>query len=513
MIPVVKKWNELSMKSTPVYTLAGIPVPSGVVGIITAAGGKGKTMIAIWMAYDFLLLNPHKKALLWLTEDTENELRKRLVAIRAWRKDCGTEYVVEPDIACDAPVKFTKRTGSGAVLSDDFLEIRTWLMGYDFVVLDPLLSFNGGHENDNGDARVFMSPLVEMAKAENKVVIILHHNSKGIDGDSGVRGASDFTNAARYVYEVKTGSAAGMRSIALKKDNMSLTQRWAPIGEYLDHPMVPWSFWPDDRYDGYEESNQNVTFSFSSSDPAGYEPKSTRFDRVADLVRSKFNYSASQFADKYRNGDNAQQGQTLMILDYDDGMTLDEARVRFATHRAIIATTRNHQKEKHGVTCDRFRVIMQCKSPILLQKDDYREMMRVVVESFKSDPACINNDRFYYGNPSADVEFTNGLEMFDWEHYWKKAQAKRRIEQIEYEQYRREYNVNGTADSKKRGRDTFAEKNLKEGSRNVTLYKIAKFAERDGVACEDIVAEIYDRGSAVGLTDAELKLITREYRP
>jgi hypothetical protein len=201
-----------------------------------------------------------------------------------------------------------------------------------------------------------------------------------------------------------------------------------------------------------------------------------------------------------------------MILDYDDGMTIEDAQSMFSTHRAIIATTRSHGKEKHGKVCDRFRVIMQCKTPITLQKDDYREMMRVVVDHFGSDSACINNDRFYFGNPEAQVEFTNGIELFDWEHYWRKAQVKKRIEQSEYEQYRKDFNVNGTADSKRRGRDTYADMHLREGARNVTLYKLAKFAERDGCACEDIVAEIYQRGLSVGMTEAELKLITREYR-
>ncbi len=242
MIPVVKKRHELSAVPTKVHTLAELPIPEGVVGIITANGGKGKTMITIWMAYDYLHKNPTRKALLWLTEDTESELRFRMTAVKAWQKSMGIEYVTEPDVAYTLPEKFTKRTSSGAVMADGYRELQAWFAQYDFIVLDPLLNFNGGHENDNGDARVFMAPLVEMAKAENKVVLILHHNSKGVDGESGVRGASDFTNAARYVYEVKASAVDDMRSIALKKDNMSLSRLWSPIGEYKDHPMVPWNF-------------------------------------------------------------------------------------------------------------------------------------------------------------------------------------------------------------------------------------------------------------------------------
>jgi len=57
------------------------------------------------------------------------------------------------------------------------------------------------------------------------------------------------------------------------------------------------------------------------------------------------------------------------------------------------------------------------------------------------------------------------------------------------------------------------------GQRDVTLYKLAKFAERDGLAPQDILAEIYERANYVNaaypsverITESDIKRICRDY--
>lgn len=55
---------------------------------------------------------------------------------------------------------------------------------------------------------------------------------------------------------------------------------------------------------------------------------------------------------------------SFMVFDFDSGYTLEEAKIEFAGVKHIIATTRNHQREKHGLVCDRFRVICPLDKPI-----------------------------------------------------------------------------------------------------------------------------------------------------
>lgn len=54
----------------------------------------------------------------------------------------------------------------------------------------------------------------------------------------------------------------------------------------------------------------------------------------------------------------------LLALDFDEGWSLERAREFFAGFWHVIATTRNHGKDKNGIVCDRFRVILKLQIPI-----------------------------------------------------------------------------------------------------------------------------------------------------
>lgn len=54
----------------------------------------------------------------------------------------------------------------------------------------------------------------------------------------------------------------------------------------------------------------------------------------------------------------------LIGLDIDGGCSLDNAKRLFDPYTHIIATTRSHGKEKNGVVCDRFRVVLVLSSQI-----------------------------------------------------------------------------------------------------------------------------------------------------
>jgi hypothetical protein len=108
------------------------------------------------------------------------------------------------------------------------------------------------------------------------------------------------------------------------------------------------------------------------------------------------------------------QSIDLLVLDIDEGCTLDEAREYFKNYWHIIATTKSHQKEKNGITCDRFRVLLKLIWPA---EDD---------EEFKGfwfaakakwpfiDDACKDSARFFY--PCVDViSMEDGPAFIDYE--------------------------------------------------------------------------------------------------
>lgn len=485
----VKSASALSRKRIPIITLAGLPIPTSVVGIIAAWGGKGKTMLSIKMAYDYLALYPHKKAMLWLTEDPEGEIWRRTEAIKRAQRAVGDPYMLDPDIVTMPPIKITARTQKGISASKEFKQLRSQLDRYDMIVLDPLLNFNGGRENDNEDARALMEPLSQLAREGGKVVILLHHSSKSLDGEVTVRGASDFINASRFVYNVDASTATNTQRIALIKSNMGLDKLWSPIKEYREHNFVPDDmFWPVDEK---RDIPDTVTISYSTELADGYFPVTVPFRKIRGLMASEFNYSATSFVNEYRTSSNALPGQDVVILDFDEGMTLDEAKMKFSAFKAVIGTTRNHQVSKNGVICDRFRVAIQC-SPMSLNVEEYKQMMITVTDIFGSDPACKDMARMYYGNPNADVYETDGTELFDWEEYWMRTQVRIARESRMYTAYCEENKIDEstTPDERRDIRRGYAQRVLVPSNRDNALFAIASICRNDGLSDEEILSEV-----------------------
>lgn len=85
----------------------------------------------------------------------------------------------------------------------------------------------------------------------------------------------------------------------------------------------------------------------------------------------------------------------FLVLDYDDGvMTLGDVVEWAKKHTHIIGTTKSHQKEKNGKTCDRFRVVVPWETRIT-DLNTYRQNMGRILSALSSDPACKDGARIY----------------------------------------------------------------------------------------------------------------------
>lgn len=89
----------------------------------------------------------------------------------------------------------------------------------------------------------------------------------------------------------------------------------------------------------------------------------------------------------------------LLVLDIDGDCTLEVAKEKFNGFQHIIATSRNHQKEKQGITCDRFRVILWL-SDILTTDRDFKATWDRAKRLWPFiDSACKDSSRFFYASP------------------------------------------------------------------------------------------------------------------
>lgn len=182
-----------------------------------------------------------------------------------------------------------------------------------------------------------------------------------------------------------------------------------------------------------------VLVSYSNHITENFKAVIVPFEKIKDLVKSKFNYSAGTFQNGYRNKQNYLNKSNLLILDIDEGVTINEAKKIFEPMMFIIATTKSHQKEKNGIVCDRFRVIIPCESEITLNQKDYSRMMEEVYKDYPFvDKSCKDASRFYYPSSDSEVYFYNGFCGFYWEDYWERAKKQEEI-QIRLREFRKEF--------------------------------------------------------------------------
>ena len=259
--------------------------------------------------------------------------------------------------------------------------------------------------------------------------------------------------------------------------------------------------------DGESRLDGRVLVSFSQRQAEGFRSERILFDRVEGMVRFRGNYSATAFRDGYRDGDHALPGQELIILDFDDRYSIGEAMVDFAEYVGVIATTRNHMKEKHGVLAERFRVILPTDKPILLEREAFKLMMAEVMRRFvHADAACKNIDRMYYGFPESEVFYLDGLRLFDWESFYREAMV--RLSERERQRSVRVRRPDSEATVQK-SYLTFFQNRFVPGNRNNALFQLACWMRDDGVVELERLLREMNSGSGCPLEEEEVQRILR----
>lgn len=105
----------------------------------------------------------------------------------------------------------------------------------------------------------------------------------------------------------------------------------------------------------------------------------------------------------------------FLALDFDEqgDETLEEINHSIQDHKRIIATTKSHQKEKNGVVCDRFRLVIPFERRIY-DYDVYRHNMERAVKKWPwCDKKCFDGGRFFF--PSKKILYVDRTSEFTWE--------------------------------------------------------------------------------------------------
>lgn len=117
-------------------------------------------------------------------------------------------------------------------------------------------------------------------------------------------------------------------------------------------------------------------------------------EQLANTI-TKHNWSPGLYTSNYRNLTNFKE-MHVIGLDFDEGLSVEEAAIIFSGYRHVIATTRNHQKEKHGVVSDRFRVILFLTRPII-SDEEYKATFHTLRQKWpQADAACSDASRQFF---------------------------------------------------------------------------------------------------------------------
>lgn len=309
--------------------------------------------------------------------------------------------------------------------------------------------------------------LMEQDKAESEYTL-----TQALPFYKDVRSKKQFWDLAKgYAYE------NNITLMIEDKRNLTFYQAKAKKKTNLDEPLV---------------------FSYSTDMTTGYYANDDILWKDMHRVVSNPDicYSAHCFKDGYRNKENTIQGFDLLMLDVDDGTPLEIAKVILEDYTYLIATTKSHQKEKNGVVCDRYRILIPMKNRLELDTEQYSKFMANIMEDLpiELDRACKDSSRFFYG---AETEYCyNEGELFDADKYIPNTQ--------EEEQYKKK----GVALAKKNisGISQYIIRNENNG-RNNSLTKLGLLLMDNGYSHEETKEEILrvNKQFSSPLAESEIK--------
>lgn len=196
-------------------------IPCGKVTLLAGAGGSSKSFLTLTLALQLaaqLDFGPFKpalpgKALLLVAEEDRSDVHRRVhtIATAKMYNDAQRAAIlagvgVVSVRGLDWRMMYHDEAGDIQETDRvDYLISEIKALGdIRFVVLDPLVAFNGANENDNAEMSRLMFTLDRVANETNAAVLVVHHVSKGGQvtslndaSQAVVRGASALVDNAR----------------------------------------------------------------------------------------------------------------------------------------------------------------------------------------------------------------------------------------------------------------------------------------------------------------------------
>jgi len=143
---------------------------------------------------------------------------------------------------------------------------------------------------------------------------------------------------------------------------------------------------------------------------------------IESLVNSKvqsFCLNHFEGTDKAPDGHRKKEfvipGQNMISWDLDEGLSLEDAMETIKNYTYIIYTTKSHQKDKNGIICDRFRILMPTLTTYYVNPEEHKKLyenLSVLLDIPSYDIQTRNQGRLWYTNETATV-YKNEAQLLD----------------------------------------------------------------------------------------------------
>ncbi len=174
-------------------------------------------------------------------------------------------------------------------------------------------------------------------------------------------------------------------SNAARNEMMTLATAWG----YKKHIIIKKSFIDGIEFfkgETLQETDINeIIVSYSGHWAYNFIAEKVPFDQLHNLTQAPgYHWSNHHFRNEHRAEENVIAGFNTIVLDVDEGTSIDLAAELMKDYKFLIYTTKRHQTEGHG---DRFRIILPINYTLQLDNEEYKEFMRSIFAwlPFKTD--------------------------------------------------------------------------------------------------------------------------------
>lgn len=131
------------------------------------------------------------------------------------------------------------------------------------------------------------------------------------------------------------------------------------------------------------------------------------FKDIPEMVTAGFNYVACKLKNETRIDNNFDGFVDVLILDIDDGCTIEQAKSLFQKYEFYLITSKSHQKDKGGISCDRFRLFLHLENTVYIREQMEHLYNQVIQKYSFIDNKCKNVSRLYFASPLESLVIYN----------------------------------------------------------------------------------------------------------